>query len=289
MTEGERAQPRTTVVSVRLDELSAQALDLLVQAGIAQSRSEAAAQLIGIGIRSAGELLEQARQLADRVQQVKSEMIEAVKLKDLARVQELLEQDEAVLATRGEAGETPILTAVYYGAHEVTELLRARGARLNLFEAAALGETARLREILEEEPARINELSHDGWTPLHLTAFFGHVEAAGFLLDRGASVKPLSRNRMANTALHAALAGRRSAIAHLLVSRGADIRVADGAGWTPLHHAVYNGDQACTALILEAGADVNTRNGKGQTPLEVALERGDPAIADLLRRHGAAS
>ena len=281
------AQPRSTVISVRLDELSTQALDLLVQAGIAQSRSEAASQLIAIGIRSAGELLEQARQLAQRVQQVKSEMIEAVKLKDLARVQALLEQDEAGLATRGEGGETPILTAVYYGAHEVTELLRARGARLNLFEAAALGETARLQEILNDDPARIDELSHDGWTPLHLTAFFGHLEAAGFLLDRGANPRLISRNRMANTALHAALAGRRTAIAHLLVSHGADIRVGDSAGWTPLHHAVYNGDLACTALILEAGADTGIMNEKGETPLAVAQQRGHGEVADLLCRHGA--
>lgn len=285
MTE---AQPRSTVISVRLDELSTQALDLLVQGGIAQSRSEAASQLIGIGIRSGGELLDQARQLAERVQQVKAEMIEAVKVKDLGRLQALLERDEAPLATRGEGGDTPILTAVYYGATEVTELLRARGAELNLFEAAALGETARLQEILSEESARIDEYSHDGWTPLHLTAFFGHLEAAGFLLDRGANPRLISRNRMANAALHAALAGRRSAIAHLLVARGADIRVADGSGWTPLHHAVYNGDLPSTAMILEAGADLLARNQKGETPLAVALERGHSEVADLLRRHGAA-
>lgn len=280
-------QPRNTVISVRLDDLSLQAVDLLVQAGLAQSRSEAAAQFIGIGIRSGEELLRQARQLADNVMRIKADMMAAVKAKDVARVKALLDQDASLVNTRTPDGESSILTSVYYGAREITELLLARGAELNLFEAVALGETERVRSALGAEPELLNAYSHDGWTPIHLAAFFGHPETAELLISLGADVRLYGKNQMANTALHAALAGRRSDIARMLIEAGADPNAADAAGWVPLHHASYIGDAEIVQMLIARGAGVNHRNKKGQSPLQMAEEKSQDHVAELLRRHGA--
>lgn len=277
---------RNTVVSVRLDALSLEAMDLLVQSGLAQSRSEAAAQFIAIGIRSGEEMLRQARELAERVQAVKNEMLGAVKARDVSRVRALLDENASLVNARTEEGDSPLLTSVYYGAKEVTELLLARGAELNLFEAAALGETERVREILTADPQLTNTYSHDGWTPLHLAAFFGHAGTALYLLGEGADVRAVSHNRMANTPLHATLASRRTDIARLLLQAGADVTAVDPAGWTPLHHATYNGDEEMVPLLLQRGARIDARNGKGQTPLEVAVEKEHEGIAQMLRQHG---
>ena len=68
---------------------------------------------------------------------------------------------------------------------------RPRGDReahvgaLDVFEAAALGEVDRLREILDGEPTSATAYSGDGFTALHFAAFFGGPEAAELLLERG--------------------------------------------------------------------------------------------------------
>lgn len=275
-------QPRNTVVSVRLDDLSLEAIDLLVRSGLAASRSEAAAQFITIGIRSGEALLREAQLLASQVQRIRQEMLGAVKSLDIARVKALLDEDSSLVDTQAEDGETALLTAVYHGAQEITDLLLARGAQLSLYEAAALGETDRLRELLAAEPARLNSFSHDGWTPLHLAAFFGHEATVAFLLSLGADQGLISQNRMANLALHAALAGRRGEATRLLVAAGSDLSVADSAGWTALHHAAFNGDLALVQLLLHHGALVATVNQKGQSPAALAREKGHLEVAKLI-------
>ena len=280
-------ETRGTVVSVRLDDISLQGLDLLVQAGLAQSRSEAAAKLVAIGIGASGALLEQARSLAESLQRARQEMVAAVKSRDATRVAALLDQDAGLVNARTEEGETLILMAVYNGAREVADMLLARGAQLNLWEAAAVGNLSRLQASLAEDPTLLNAYSHDGWTALHLTAFFGHEAAAAYLLAEGADPRAYSKNGMGNTALHAAMAGRHSVLARRLVTAGADVNARDSAGWIPLHHAAYNGDLAMAQLFIEQGADVNAGNSQGQTALQLAEQRGHQAIADLLRGHGA--
>src|SRR5690349_17592434 len=104
-------------------------------------------------------------------------------------------------------GHSPILLAAYVGAPEIVEALTAAGAPLNVFEAAAIGRTDRVREYLAVNPGALASRAHDGWTLLHLAAFFGHEETARFLLDAGADPAAISRNEMANTPLHSAVAG----------------------------------------------------------------------------------
>ena len=46
------------------------------------------------------------------------------------------------------SGETPAIVAIYWRSAESLELLLARGARLDVFEAAAAGRLERVRELL---------------------------------------------------------------------------------------------------------------------------------------------
>ncbi|HEU5230302.1 MAG TPA: ankyrin repeat domain-containing protein [Ktedonobacteraceae bacterium] len=277
------SQARNTVISVRVDDETLHTIDLLVQAGLAQSRSEAVAQLVTIGINSASELLTQAKQLAEHLQRLKGEMFAAVKAKDIDGVKALLDHDPNLLRIWSEGGDTPVLLSAYYGAQEVTRLLLERGVALNLFEAAAVGEIERVQQLLDADPALINTYSHDGWTPLHLASFFGHKEVALVLLQREADVAALSKNATGNLPLHAALAGRRFEIAHLLVEHGSDINTLDSYHWTPLHHAAYSGNMATVELLLAKGAKLDVRDNKGQIPFDIARERNHHDVAARLR------
>jgi ankyrin repeat protein len=275
---------RSTVISVRVDAEALEAIDLLVQAGLAGSRSDAAAQLISRGVGASASLLEGARRVATELQALKQEMFGAVKARDVARVQALLDQDGRLASARTPEGDSPVLTAVYHGAGEIAQLLMSRGAQLNLYEAAAMGDGGRVAGLLAESPDLLDSFSHDGWTPIHLAAFFGHTAVVADLLKRGAKIDPTSRNGMANRPLHAALAARRWETARLLLQHGAAVNDPDGHGWTPLHLTAANGSAEMVAELLERGAAVGARNGKGETALDLALAQGHHEVAALLRQ-----
>lgn len=218
-----------------------------------------------------------------------SEFIEAIKTGELNRVKAMLTADPALIDARAPTGESAVLTAVYHRQREIVNLLVARGASLTLFEACAAGEIERVERLLDAggDAARLDAYSADGWTPLHLAAFFGHAKVAELLLARGADVAARSRNANRNTPLHAALAGNHRLLAGLLVGAGADVNAADAAGWRPLHLAAAANDLDAIRALVAQGADVHAANGEGRTPLSIATERNHREAAALLQRHGA--
>jgi len=276
------------VISVRLDEIALAAVDLLVNAGLAQSRSEAAAQFIAVGIRSSEELILKAKTLEEHVRRLKNEMLDAVKNKDHAKVQELLAVDEQLKNAKSDTGHTAVLMAAYTRANEIRDLLLQHGPDLDFHEAAAVGHTARMKELLGRNPQLVNTHNPDGYTPLGLAAYFGHEEAAACLLAAGADVNLKSKDgKLDNTALHAAIAGNHIHIVRLLLNAGADIDAqCEGVrrrGFTPLHAAAYFNRLEIAKLLIERGADPRIANGESLTPYEYAARRGHAEIAELIR------
>jgi uncharacterized protein len=151
-----------------------------------------------------------------------------------------------------------LVQAIYGGDQARADELLAANPELDVFEASAAGRAERLRELLDEDPSLANAWADDGFQPLGLASFFGHVEAARVLVERGAEVNSASRN---------------------------DMKV------MPLHSAAATGDPearyALAKLLLEHGADPNARQQDDYTPLQAAEQRGDQRLAELLRQHGA--
>src|SRR5439155_1144559 len=101
------------------------------------------------------------------------ELKAAIQSRDAEKVRALLRDDPSLAACRLPDGGTPALLAIYYGAADVLEALVTRGVKLDVFEAAAAGDTSRMRVLLDADPTLVSQRSHDGWTPLHLAAHFG--------------------------------------------------------------------------------------------------------------------
>ena len=199
----------------------------------------------------------------------------------------MVSADPSLIDARGRTGDSAILTAVYHRQKEIVNLLVSRGATMSLFEACAAGEFDRAERLLTDAPASINTFSGDGWTPLHLAAFFGQAKITEMLLSRGADVAARSKNSNGNTPLHAALAGNHTFVAGLLLGANADVNAVDAAAWRPLHIAAANNNLDAIRTLIAQGADVHATNGDGKTPLSLVQEKNQREAAALLRRHGA--
>jgi uncharacterized protein len=197
-----------------------------------------------------------------------------------------LPPDRSPFDLRDRDGISLVLSCLYRGLSRNLEALLARADALPLHEAAALGNAAAVVLALARSPDAINLLSPDGWTALHLAAFFGHADAVELLLRHGADAAIWARAFENNLPLHAACAGRRqkAAVVRLLIAVTSDIDARQGGGWTPLMLASVNGMAASVALLIDAGADPTLANDKGKTASDLAREQGHSVIVDLLAR-----
>jgi uncharacterized protein len=152
-----------------------------------------------------------------------------------------------------------LLQAVYRGDQARVDELLAADPELDVFEAAAVGRTERLRELLDEDPSLANAWASDGFQPLGLASFFGHVDAARLLVERGAEVNSASRNDFKVMPLHSAAATGdpdvRYELAELLLEHGADPNVRQQDDFTPLMAADQHGDDRLRALLIAHGAE----------------------------------
>jgi ankyrin repeat protein len=158
---------------------------------------------------------------------------------------------------------------------------------LAIFAASILGDTEQIEKLVSGNRSLVSGLSSDGWTPLHLAAFFGKEDAARLLLNKGAQVDARSTNAMQNTPLHAAAAGKHTVIVKLLIDHGANVNARQHGGWTPMHAAAQTGDVEMARVLVAGGADVLARAENNQSPLDIALTKGQQAMVDFLEANGA--
>jgi len=150
-----------------------------------------------------------------------------------------------------------LLDALHSGQSDQVEEMLAGNPDLDVFEAAALGRADRLREVLAGDPSLANAFGDDGFQPLTLACFYGHVDAAKVLLDAGADPNTLGRNPYIQTnALHAAVASEnkgpevRYELAELLLDRGADPSIRQGTDeFRAIDAARQDGDERLEALL----------------------------------------
>jgi ankyrin repeat protein len=210
------------------------------------------------------------------------ELLQAVRSGAADEVQRLVQADPALAEARDQAGVSAVLIALYHGHEPIARWLVARRRSLDVFEAAALGDRARLRDALEDDTSLVSRLSPDGFTALALASFFGRLEIVRDLLARGADPNAASPVPPGYNPLTGAVAGRHEEVVAELLRRGANPNHRYGPGYTPLHAAAASGSVAVLRLLVQAGADVGALNDEGRTPRELALEKGATEAAELL-------
>ncbi|MEQ1438719.1 ankyrin repeat domain-containing protein [Fontimonas sp. SYSU GA230001] len=209
-------------------------------------------------------------------------LMHAIQNRDLAAARAALERDASQATDPLPGGLSPLMFALYNGARDIAELLQSFRP-LDVFEAAASNDARRVAELVSRDPELLDARSVDGWTPLHLAAFLGARDALLVLIGLGAPIDAVSQNPMANTPLHAGIAGAAGeTLAPLLIALGADTAYVGGSGVNALHLAASRGFENLCRLLLARGIDRSLRTEDGKTAAEIARERGHLGTAALL-------
>jgi len=215
------------------------------------------------------------------------EFLDAVKKGDTARMNQLLNENPTLSNATEKNGVSAIFLALYRGNKTGALAIASKKPELDVFEASALGDLERLKNIVNNDPASVSSYSPDGFTALALSAYLGQKESVEFLIENGADLNAPARNETGYTALTGAVSQNHNEIAKVLVRKGAQVNHGYEGGFTPLMHAAYAGNIELVSFLLENGADPTARNSEGKTPLTFAQEKNNRQIVELLTKYTA--
>ena len=196
----------------------------------------------------------------------------------------------------------------------MVDFLLERGAEMDVWACAWLGDMEGVKQRLDENPALVNAI---GPGPSTLMSFCRDVKGIEFYLGYGAD--PLVRYQrhgktresspLRDQAYRGNYAGLRRLLEHLgwsvdcfwaaimgdtdalraLIAadrgRAAASTLDDhvlGAGLSPLHLAAQGGHREAMELLLDAGADINAVDARGYTPLHFVICHGPKRFFDPL-------
>jgi ankyrin repeat protein len=167
-------------------------------------------------------------------------------------------QSEAVYV-RDRKGRSAFLIACLESNQAEKEALLKRGLQLDLHEAGAAGDTARVEHLLARSPGSANHRDLEDATPLHWAAACGQVAMANLLLMKGADLGAGAEGLDNATPAHfaASVADHEAALQMLetLVGNGAPAGAPQTDGTTPLHIAARHGHADAVRLLIRRGAD----------------------------------
>jgi ankyrin repeat protein len=178
----------------------------------------------------------------------------------------LLETDSALAAAANMLGSQPI-HAAHFGGHErIVELLLARGVDLDFFLVSELGMLDRVRRALESDPALSRAFSTAGSTALHRSCYWGQTAVARLLIERGADPNAVTRDGFLQIA-----------------PLGCAVATPDVPNPSDREEVVLD----LVTLLISHGASVNARRRDGLTALHSAAYRGHLSVIETLLARGA--
>jgi len=168
---------------------------------------------------------------------------------------------------------------------------------VEMLEAAAKGNTARVQELLNQG-INVNMRGGDGNTPIMEAAYGGHLDTVKLLLDHGADLSAKKRDgatpitltadkEMAAlfknvTSMVSAAAAGKNAILETFLNQGTPINGLSETGESALHAACWNGKTDTVKFLLERGANPQIKKADGATPASLAAGQNHQDIVALL-------
>ncbi len=189
-------------------------------------------------------------------------------------VRAMLAADPKRAFAKDKNGNSALLFALYMNQAPIANaILVYRKNELDIFEAAALGKDEKLRSLISQTPALLTAFASDGFSALHLAAFFGRPSSEEILILAGANIGAYSKNSLRATPLQSAAAARQLSAARILLEHGADPNCKGEDGYTPLHEAAGTGQIELMRLLIKYGGEISAKGDDGKTPWDVAVQQ----------------
>jgi uncharacterized protein len=217
-----------------------------------------------------------------------TEFFDAIRAGDSAKVRALLDAEPEIASAKDANGVSAVLISIYTGRQEIRDLLLQRGAVLELHDAAAAGKLQRVKEFVGENYALAKSYSPDGFPIVALACFFGHLDVARYLAEKGADLNAAATNGSGYNSLTASVAGGHTQIVAWLLENGANANYRYGPGYTPLLTAAANGRLEIVKLLLARGADPRAKTDDGHSAADLAEQRKHSEVQEFLRGRGGA-
>ena len=207
-------------------------------------------------------------------------------------------------AVGGWSHDRALLWATAGGFSDLAHLLIDRGATLDVYALAGLGDKTQLSRLLKDDPQKAQTIGENGLMPLHHcarsalgnndeTVANGLVECARLLLDLDVEIDapdqppPTVKFPMRRTPLHWAASTGNLAVGRLLLGRGADVHKRSPSGMGTALGSAVRTCQLLAELLLRFGADIDGRDEEGATLLHHMSNKPHHQSAKWLLEHGA--
>jgi ankyrin repeat protein len=214
------------------------------------------------------------------------EIIELIKTGKNDLLAQKINENPSLADSMTEQGISLLQFAAYCRNNFAVDILKINKQKLDIFEAASIGDTAIISQLLDKTPNLLNSFSTDGFTALGLASFFGHLKVVRLLLDKGANPNIASNNQFKVAPIHSACTISHFEVTELLIKHRADVNAKQMQGVTPLHSTAHNGQTQLSKLLIDNGANINAKMDNGQTPLFTAKEKNFQETAELIIKHG---
>jgi ankyrin repeat protein len=209
-------------------------------------------------------------------------LLEAIAAGDPAAVRAAVRAHPESCAEHGSDGVSPLLRCLYRGRRDLAAIVRSADPPMDLADAAAVDDVAAVASLLAED-VDVDARTADGFTPLHLAAFFDAPYTAALLIRSGADVDAVAESPTRVAPLHSGVAGRSTPVVLALLAAGASTDVVQQGGFTALMAAAQHGDDQLVDLLLAAGADPARLTSDGRSAADLAEAAGWGELAGRLR------
>src|SRR5258708_11105663 len=202
---------------------------------------------------------------------------QAVLAGDLATITSMLDRDPALRYARDADGVSVYTLACLKGQAKITEELVRRGLVLDIFEAAASGNTGEVNDLAKDNALMARHYLPDGRTPLHIAAAAGKPDMVTLISTKGADLSAGPESPLL-TALNHPDHAVASEMSRFLLMNASDPNARRRDGKTALHLAAARGYDDLVQMLIHRGAATDVRDADGKTPLAVATGSAIPVL-----------
>jgi 26S proteasome non-ATPase regulatory subunit 10 len=153
-----------------------------------------------------------------------------------------------------------------------------------IVDAAKDGDLPTIRNVLAEDPSKLNATDEDSYTALHWACMRARWDVARYLIEQGADLNAVGGD--GGTPINWCVHHDNVEIVKLMVEKGAELNTQNQWGMTELHTAIWRGCINVVEYLLDHGSDPMIKTNEGWTAMHYAFRSGHDNVIELLKERG---